>query len=87
MVLLVAMPAASLIPMPVIAAILFVVAYNMSEWRAFVGICREKKVHDITILVLTFALTVVKDLVVAIAVGLVLHWLWVFIEKKIASRK
>lgn len=87
LVLLVAMPAASLIPMPVIAAILFVVAYNMSEWRAFLGICREKKVHDITILVLTFVLTVVKDLVVAIAVGLVLHWLWVFIEKKIASRK
>ncbi len=87
LVLLVAMPLASLIPMPVIAAILFVVAYNMSEWRAFVGICREKKVHDITILVLTFVLTVAKDLVVAIAVGLVLHWLWVFIEKKIASRK
>ena len=86
LVLLVAMPAASLIPMPVIAAILFVVAYNMSEWRAFVGICREKKVHDITILVLTFVLTVVKDLVVAIAVGLVLHWLWVFVEKKFASK-
>lgn len=87
LVLLVAMPLASLIPMPVIAAILFVVAYNMSEWRAFLGICREKKVHDITILVLTFVLTVAKDLVVAIAVGLVLHWLWVFIEKKVASRK
>ena len=83
LVLLVLMPLASLIPMPVIAAILFVVAYNMSEWRAFLGICRSKSVHDIAVLVLTFALTVIFDLVVAIAVGMVVHWVWVFIEKKL----
>jgi len=70
--LLVLMPLAKLIPMPIIAAILFMVAYNMSEWRHFVHICRSAHVYDILVLVTTFVLTVVFDLVVAIAVGLVL---------------
>ncbi len=70
--LLVLMPVAKLIPMPIIAAILFMVAYNMSEWRHFVHICRFSQMSDILVLVLTFVLTVVFDLVVAIAVGLVL---------------
>lgn len=65
------MPYASLIPMPTIAAILFVVAYNMSEWRQFVSIIKTSPKSDITVLVLTFVLTVVFDLVVAIGVGLV----------------
>ncbi len=72
LVLVLLMPYASLIPMPVIAAILFVVAYNMSEWREFVGICKKSPKSDVFILVLTFALTVIFDLVVAIAVGFVL---------------
>ena len=70
--LLVLMPLAKLIPMPVIAAILFMVAYNMSEWRHFVRIVRSAPKSDILVLVLTFVLTVVFDLVVAIGVGLVL---------------
>ncbi len=70
--LLVLMPLAELIPMPIIAAILFMVAYNMSEWRHFVHICRFSAPSDILVLVVTFVLTVAFDLVVAIAVGLIL---------------
>ena len=70
--LLVLMPVAKMIPMPIIAAVLFMVAYNMSEWRHFVHICRFSPKSDILVLVVTFILTVVFDLVVAIAVGLVL---------------
>ena len=81
LVLLFLMPYAELIPMPVIAAILFVVAYNMSEWRKFVEIVKSRKIADILILVITFVLTVVFDLVVAIAVGMVLHYLIVLIKK------
>lgn len=72
LVLLVLMPYASLIPMPAIAAILFVVAYNMSEWKKFVNIVKKAPKSDILVMVLTFVLTVVFDLVVAIAVGMVL---------------
>ncbi len=70
LVLMFLMPAASLIPMPTIAAILFIVAYNMSEYKKFGGILKEKKITDITVLLITFVLTVVFDLVVAIAAGL-----------------
>ena len=66
------MPYAAWIPMPVIAAILFMVAYNMSEWRGFVKICRTAPKSDILVMVVTFLLTVIFDLVVAIAVGLAL---------------
>ncbi len=72
LVLLVLMPLAKLIPMPTIAAILFVVAYNMSEWRKFLDVVKNAKKRDILILVVTFLLTVIFDLVVAIAVGMVL---------------
>ena len=72
LVVLFLMPYAGLIPMPTIAAILFVVACNMSEWRKFRDILKTKVWQDILILVVTFALTVIFDLVVAIAVGLVL---------------
>lgn len=71
-VLLVLMPLASYIPMPTIAAILFMVAYNMSEWREFVHICKTSPKSDILVLALTFVLTIVFDLVVAICVGIVL---------------
>ncbi|MBE7030697.1 MAG: STAS domain-containing protein [Ruminococcaceae bacterium] len=70
LILVVLMPYAAWIPMPIIAAILFMVAYNMSEWRAFVRICKTAPKSDIWVLVLTFVLTVVFDLVVAIEVGL-----------------
>ena len=60
--------------MPVIAAVLFIVAYNMSEWRHFVAICKKAPIYQTLVLVLTFVLTVVFDLVVAIAVGLAVHY-------------
>ena len=66
------MPYASLIPMPCIAAILFIVAYNMCGWRNFVRILKHSPKSDSAALLLTFVLTVVFDLVVAIAVGLML---------------
>ena len=72
LVLLVLMPYAAWIPMPIIAAILFMVAYNMCEWRQFVGICKSAPKSDILVLVTTFALTVIFDLVVAIEIGLLL---------------
>ncbi|MBR4949618.1 MAG: sodium-independent anion transporter [Clostridia bacterium] len=80
------MPLASLIPMPTIAAILFMVAYNMSEWRSFLKIIKEKNIINIIIMVLTFVLTVVFDLVVAIVVGLSLHFLIIIIIKKILKK-
>lgn len=72
LVLVVLMPYASLIPMPTIAAILFVVAYNMSEWREFVSIIKRAPKSDTLVLLVTFILTVVFDLVVAIIVGVIL---------------
>ncbi|MGN0327219.1 MAG: SulP family inorganic anion transporter [Lachnospiraceae bacterium] len=72
LILVVLMPYAALIPMPAIAAILFMVAYNMSEWRKFVSLCKTAPKSDILVLVLTFGLTVIFDLVVAIEVGIVL---------------
>ena len=70
--LLVLMPLASLIPMPTIAAILIMVAFNMSEYKKFARICKISPKSDIIVLVTTFLLTVFFDLVVAMAVGLVL---------------
>ncbi len=81
LVLLFLMPYASLIPMPTIAAILFMVAYNMSEWRKFVSICREKQVANILVLFVTFALTVIFDLVVAIIAGIALHLILLLLKK------
>ena len=70
--LLVLMPYASLIPMPTIAAILFIVAYNMCGWRTFVHLSKTAPKSDIAVLLVSFALTVCFDLVVAIGVGVVL---------------
>ena len=81
LVLLFLMPYAGLIPMPTIAAILFIVAYNMSEWRSFLSIAKQKNVTDIIVMVLTFLLTVIFDLVVAIIVGLTLHFVICIIKK------
>jgi SulP family sulfate permease len=66
------MPYAALIPMPAIAAILFMVAYNMSEWREFVNLLRKAPKSDILVLIATFALTVIFDLVVAIEIGILM---------------
>lgn len=72
LVLLFLMPYAGLIPMPTIAAILFMVAYNMSEWRKFVRIIKTAPKSDTIVMAVTFALTVIFDLVIAIEVGMVL---------------
>lgn len=69
-ILVVLMPYAGWIPMPAIAAILFMVAYNMCGWRTFVHLCKTAPKSDIAVLVVTFVLTVVFDLVVAIEVGM-----------------
>jgi len=87
LVLVLLMPYAAWIPMPIIAAVLFIVAYNMSEWREFVHICKTSGFHDILVLVLTFVLTVVFDLVVAIICGLVVAYLPLLIKKLLKKDK
>lgn len=87
LVLVLLMPLASYIPMPIIASILFIVAYNMSEWRVFVSIIKTKKWDDILVLILTFALTVIFDLVKAIAVGLAVHYAILLVKRIIAKNK
>ncbi len=72
LVLVVLMPYAALIPMPTIAAILFMVAYNMCQWRTFVHLCKTAPKSDIIVLGITFALTVIFDLVLAIEIGMLL---------------
>ncbi len=64
-------PLAKLIPLACLAGILVVVAYHMSEWRNFLELLNSNRM-DVMILVTTFLLTVVFDLIVAIEVGLVL---------------
>ena len=72
LVVLFLMPLAKLIPMPCIAAILFQVAYNMSGWKTFVRLCKYSPKSDILVLLVTFFLTVIFDLVVAIEIGIIL---------------
>ena len=63
------MPLAKYIPMACLAGVLVVVAYGMSGWRSFLALMRNPK-SDITVLILTFLLTIIFDLTVAIEVGL-----------------
>ena len=70
-VLLAAAPLASYIPMAVLAAILFVVAYNMGEWTEIPELLKLTKT-DISVWIVTFALTVFADLTVAVEVGMIL---------------
>lgn len=72
LVVLFLMPYAAYIPMPTIAAILIMVAYNMSGWREIVKLLKGAPKSDIFVLVVTFALTVIFDLVVAIEVGMIM---------------
>lgn len=71
LIMLVCMPLAKLIPMATLAAILIVVSYNMGEWRTFKSLFKAPK-SDVIVLILTFTLTVVFDLVVAIEIGMIL---------------
>ena len=68
-ILVVAAPLARFIPLATLAAILFVVAYNMSEWREIRTILKLSKA-DIVVWVMTFALTVLADLTVAVEIGM-----------------
>jgi sulfate permease, SulP family len=70
-ILLVAAPLARFVPLATLAAVLFVVAYNMGEWREIGTILRLSKT-DITVWFTTFALTVFADLTVAVGVGMTL---------------
>ena len=79
-VLVVLMPYAGMIPMPTIAAILFIVAYNMCQWRTFLQLVKTAPKSDILVLVVTFVLTVVFDLVVAIEIGMIIACL-LFIKR------
>ncbi len=71
LILLVAAPLARFIPLATLAAVLFVVAYNMGEWKEIGTILRLSKA-DIAVWSVTFALTVLADLTVAVEVGIVL---------------
>jgi len=62
---------AALIPMATLAGVLIIVAYNMSEWRNFISILKLSK-SDAAVMVVTFLLTVLVDLTVAIEIGMVL---------------
>lgn len=65
------MPLINLVPMACLGAVLIVVAYNMSGWRTVAGIMKSPK-SDISVLVVTFLLTVIFDLTIAIEMGLLL---------------
>lgn len=66
-----AMPLINYVPMATLAAVLMVVAYNMSGWRTVVSVFKSPK-SDISVLLVTFILTVVFDLTIAIEIGLLL---------------
>ncbi|WP_283672384.1 SulP family inorganic anion transporter [Clostridium perfringens] len=70
LIMLVFMPLAKFIPLTALSAILIIVSYNMSEWRTFKAILKAPK-SDIAILLTTFFLTVLFDLVIAIGIGMV----------------
>ncbi|MDH6309585.1 SulP family sulfate permease [Dysgonomonas sp. PFB1-18] len=71
LILLLLMPLAQYIPMACLAGVLVIVAYNMSEWRTFKNLMRNQK-SDVAVLLITFLLTVIFDLTIAIEVGLIL---------------
>jgi SulP family sulfate permease len=71
LILLFLMPLAQYIPMACLAGVLVVVSYNMSGWRTFKGLLKNPK-SDVTVLIITFLLTVIFDLTVAIETGLVI---------------
>lgn len=71
LIFLVLMPLAAYIPMACLAGVLIIVSYNMSGWRTFRALMKNPK-SDITVLIITFLLTVIFDLTIAIEVGLVI---------------
>lgn len=72
LIMVVFMPFAKLIPMTVLSAILIIVAYNMGEWKEMKEMMSLPK-RDVIVLLTTFILTIVFDLVIAIVVGMSIH--------------
>lgn len=79
LIMIIFMPYAKLIPMATLAAILLVVSYNMSEWRSFKALLKSTK-SDCFVLLITFLLTVMFDLVVAIEIGMIIA-MFLFVKK------
>lgn len=71
LILLFLMPLAQYIPMACLAGVLVIISYNMSEWRTFKALLKNPK-SDVTVLLITFFLTIIFDLTIAIEVGLVI---------------
>ena len=71
LILLFLMPLAQYIPMACLSGVLVIVSYNMSEWRTFKALLKNPK-SDVTVLLITFFLTIIFDLTIAIEVGLVI---------------
>ena len=71
LILLFLLPLAQYIPMACLAGVLVIVSYNMSEWRTFKALLKNPK-SDVTVLLITFFLTIIFDLTIAIEVGLVI---------------
>ncbi|SCI77688.1 Putative sulfate transporter ychM [uncultured Clostridium sp.] len=81
LIMVILMPLAKLIPMTTLAAILIVVSYNMGEWSHFKELLSSSK-SDVLVLIITFTLTVVFDLVFAIGVGMVVHYVLKFVKDR-----
>ncbi|WP_373601576.1 SulP family inorganic anion transporter [Paraclostridium bifermentans] len=81
LIMVILMPMAKLIPMTTLAAILIIVSYNMGEWSHFKELLGSSK-SDVIVLVVTFTFTVVFDLVFAIGVGMVLHYVLKFVNDR-----
>lgn len=71
LILLFLMPLAQYIPMACLAGVLVIVSYNMSEWRTFKALLKNPK-SDVAVLLITFFLTVIFDLTIAIEIGLII---------------
>lgn len=85
LILLFLMPLAQYIPMACLAGVLVIVSYNMSGWRVFKGLLKNPK-SDVAVLLITFFLTVIFDLTVAIEVGLVIACV-LFIKRVMETTK
>ena len=75
------MPLAQYIPMACLAGVLVIVSYNMSGWRTFKALLKNPK-SDVTVLLITFFLTVIFDLTIAIEVGLVIACVAVYAPRQ-----
>lgn len=81
LIMLLLMPLAKMIPMTALAAILIVVSYNMGEWSHFGEMLKGEK-SDVIVLVTTFVITIVSDLVVAIVVGMIIHGIFALVKNR-----